>query len=60
MEQENKWFQIWKENEQISIFWILTEFFNQPEKLGSHKNFSFDDMNKAALLRKDMEWHCLD
>lgn len=46
---------IGKENEQINVFWILTEFFHQPEKLESHKNFSFDDMNKVDLLRKDIE-----
>lgn len=44
----------------MNVFWILTKFFNQPEKLESYKNFSFDDMNKADLLRKDMESHCLD
>lgn len=36
------------------------EFFNQPEKLESYKNFSFDDMNKADLFRKNMELYCLD
>lgn len=31
---------------------LYPEFLNQPEKLESHKNFSFDDMNKVGLLRK--------
>ena len=55
-----KWFKILKENEEIYVFCILTEFFHQPEKLENHKNFSSDDMNKADLLRKAMECHCLD
>lgn len=40
-EQENKRFKIWRENEQINVFCILTEFFHQPEKLESHAKFLF-------------------
>lgn len=44
----------------MSFVSSLSFSINQPEKLESHKNFSFDDMNEVDLLRKGMECHCLD